>query len=113
MDGLAIEGPCLLAVVSNGDQYGFGVTVAPGALLDDGWLDVVLVPPMNLFKLALNGIRAWQGKPLLGARRLKGKNISIESLEARELPVHLDGESAGNTPLKLRIRPKALRILTP
>jgi diacylglycerol kinase (ATP) len=113
VDGLAIEGRCLLAVVSNGDQYGFGVSVAPGALLDDGWLDVVLVPPMNLAKLAFNGFRAWQGRALFGVRRLKGKSIVIESLEARELPVHLDGESAGTTPLKLRIRPKALKILLP
>lgn len=107
------EGPCLLACVANGEQFGFGAYIAPGARLDDGILDVVLLPSMSLLDIARNGIRMFRKKPLLHARRFSGKKVIIESLDGKPAPMHVDGEYAGNGPAVIGIRRNALNVLVP
>ena len=47
VDGeLVFEGPLVLAAAANGQYFGGGMHVAPGARLDDGLLDVVIVPEL-------------------------------------------------------------------
>jgi diacylglycerol kinase (ATP) len=108
-----VEGLYLLACVANGEQFGFGATIAPGALLHDGLLDIVLVPPMSLWHLALNGTRMMRAKPLYRTHRLSGSKITITSLDGSETPMHVDGEFAGHCPAVIVLRPKSLNVLLP
>jgi diacylglycerol kinase (ATP) len=107
-----LEGHFLLVCVANGEQFGFGATIAPGALLHDGILDVVLVPPMSIWHLAVNGTRMMQGKALHKARRFSGTKIQIEALDGGEVPMHVDGEFAGSAPADILLRHKSLNVLT-
>ena len=113
VDQETVEGPFLLVCVANGEQFGFGATIAPGALLHDGKLDVVLVPPMGLWSLARNGLRMFQSKPLLKSRRLSGSRISISALDGKDTPMHVDGEFAGSCPAQIKLRKRSLRVLVP
>jgi len=113
VDGKTHEGPCLLVTVANGEQYGFGATIAPGASLSDGKLDILLLPPLNVISLLRNAIHLYSKKPLLGATRLIGKKIRIESVDKTDLPLHIDGETVGLGPANIRILPRALKVIIP
>ena len=100
--------------VANCDQYGNGARIAPGALPDDGVLDLTAIPPVT-----------WRTGPALLARlflgslnhrtdvlRLRSKRFTVE--RAQPGPIHIDGEvhSAGAT-VEFAVRPRSLRVMAP
>ncbi|GAC1444411.1 MAG: diacylglycerol kinase family lipid kinase [Chloroflexota bacterium] len=112
-DGLIRRVEALMVVVGNTRLYGGRFQFTPSAVANDGWLDVCIVKgrgPLALLRQSL---------PLL----LQGsvKRSDIEILRVREIaiqtdqhqPVQVDGELAGTTPLKVRIVPRALRVIVP
>jgi YegS/Rv2252/BmrU family lipid kinase len=113
MGRLEVQGRFMVVAVGNSPQYGFGCTIAPDAKLDDGLLDVVLVPLSWPWTFAINCVRLFTQQPLIGAQFYRAKSLSIHSLENQALAIHLDGEPGGVTPATLRVRPKALRVLIP
>lgn len=108
-----IEGRFMVVAVANSPQYGFGCTIAPMASLDDGLLDVVLVPLTGPITFARNAIRLFTRRPLLGASFYRTASLSIHSLEGRELAIHLDGEPGGTTPAVIKVQKRALNVLMP
>ena len=111
VDGRARTHHVLQAVVSNGPFYGWGFEVAPGAVLDDGKLDLVIFGDSKLRVLreliaaAVDRDRAARG------RRYRGARITFSA--SHELAVHADGVVVGNLPQTFSIRPKALRVFAP
>lgn len=108
-----IQGRFMVLAVSNGPQYGFGCTVAPMARLDDGYLDVVLVPWTTLRAFAINCVRLFTQQPLVGAQYHRTRALSIQALDGKPLAIHLDGEPGGSTPAQVTLRPRALNVLVP
>jgi len=108
-----VEGSFLMVAVANSPQYGFGCTIAPTAKLDDGRMDVVCVPSLGPWDFVRNCFRLFKKKALVGAQFHRSGSVRIESLEGRDLAVHMDGEPGGLTPVDIRIRPGALRTLIP
>jgi diacylglycerol kinase (ATP) len=113
LDGVKLEGRFMVVAVANSPQYGFGCTIAPEALLDDGKLDVVCVPVIGPIDFVRNLTRLFSKKPLLGAGFYRARHIKIYSAGPTELPIHLDGEPGGTTPATITVKPKALRLLVP
>ena len=111
VDGRARTHHVLQAVVSNGPFYGWGLEVAPDAVLDDGKLDLVIFGDSKLrvvrelIAAAVDRDRAARG------RRYRGARITLSA--TRELAVHADGVVVGNLPQTFTIRPKALRVFAP
>ena len=102
----------LLVTLANSSQFGNGARIAPGARLDDGLLDLVVVDERSTLKAFLHMPRRFTG----GAARIPGCRISrvaeatIES--DRPLLFHLDGELCqGGTRVLARVHPGALKIL--
>ena len=100
--------------VSNSDQYGNNATIAPGARVDDGLLDLTAVPRVT----ALNGLpfflRLFAGT--LGqdrsVLRLRGASFAVE----RAAPglLQTDGEvHVAPARVEFSVRPASLRILAP
>jgi YegS/Rv2252/BmrU family lipid kinase len=103
----------LLAVVSNGQLYGRLWRMAPKAKMDDGMLDV--------------GVLTGHGWPvtirhvvgLTFRQHVRDPNFRLYrttrlSLTAREpLPVHVDAETIGTTPVEVEIAPQVLKIMVP
>ncbi len=103
-----------LVVVTNSDQYGNHARMAPGARVDDGLLDLVVVPPPGVA-----GAVALMARLFLGnfdrspqVRHLRSARFVIE----RSAPglIHTDGETheTGAT-VEVVVRPCSLRLVVP
>jgi diacylglycerol kinase (ATP) len=107
------EAQALLAGALNAPTYGGGVRLAPDAQIDDGWLDLVIVEDLNLWKVmgilpAL--IRSGQLQtPQMKRARVKRLRLSSN----RPCFFHGDGEIIGPTPVEVEIVSHAVQILAP
>jgi diacylglycerol kinase (ATP) len=110
-DSVTRAGRYLLCAVSNTGQYGGGVRIAPGSSVDDGLLDCCLVAAIPLW-------RALRLVPEV-VRGTHGRHAEVEMLRARAfgvetdrpLPLMLDGEPAGTTPVRFGVEPGALTVI--
>jgi len=109
------EGDLILIPVQNGPYAGGGFLLAPGARIDDGLLDLVLVAnrriPARLQVLV--GTRSGRYLSLPRIWRQGVRRIEIET--ERPLPVHLDGEilSRPLSSLEVELLPQSLRVIAP
>lgn len=112
LDGRQMSGPALFVAVANGSYYGGGMQIAPGAIVDDGRLDLALAGPLTRLDALRTLPRLYYGgqvgHPLFMLRRGRTARIGGE-----RTPVQIDGEAAAPTPLTITVAPRALRILGP
>jgi diacylglycerol kinase (ATP) len=111
VDGEEIRGPIILAVISNVRLYAGVARIAPRAQVDDGLLDVCTFQGEG--KLAAAQHLAW----ILGGDHLD--DALLDYRQAREvrviaepsLPIQMDGDVAGFTPVTVEVTPGALRAI--
>lgn len=114
LDGeLLTDEPFFVIACANGRYFGKGMKVAPGAAIDDGLLDVVLVPPVPRWQLPWRLPQFLTGRhvqlPQVTVRR--GKEVRVEPPPGF-YPFDLDGETLDAEPATLRVLPGALRFLS-
>jgi len=103
----------VMLVASNIQIYGLSWRLAQNAKIDDGWLDVYGFLGTGAFRTFVHGIK------LLFARHIDDPEVDIyrarriEIRTARRLPVHVDGDYIGETPVVIEVVPKALNLLAP
>ena len=87
--------------------------IAPDAEPDDGLFDVLLIGDVSKLDLALTMPKIYRGThlPHPKAELVRGAAVGIESDEP--LPVELDGEQPGTTPVRFDVVPRALRLRVP
>jgi diacylglycerol kinase (ATP) len=108
-----IEQDSCLFSMANAPFFGGGLPIAPGALLDDGQLDCVLVRSMSRFQLLR------RAPLLLNGRHLRLKEVDwlrVQKLEIISNPpteVFADGEPVCSTPVSVRVLRSALRVIAP
>ena len=98
-------------VVANGAYYGGGMKIAPAADPTDGRLDVVILGDLGRLELLRWLPTVYSGQHL---RSLKitahpGRNIALNSTGS--LPAHVDGEPLPETPVRVSVHPRALRVI--
>jgi len=104
----------LLVTFANGPQFGGAAVIAPGARLNDGLLDVVLIEDEPRLKLLLQAPRLFVGglSSLAAYRRVAVTSLIVEA--ATPLLHHCDGEPEPPVArLAVRLAPRALRVLVP
>jgi diacylglycerol kinase (ATP) len=112
LDGVEWNTAGTLVSIANNTSFGGGMLIVPGALLDDGLIDVFVVEPLS--RTAFLGIfpRVFKGThvtdPRVSIRRAKHVTIEADGVVA-----YADGERVGLLPLEVEIMPGALRILAP
>jgi lipid kinase YegS len=112
--GFSWGGRLLVLAVGNGRQAGGGHLLCPDALLDDGLLEVSILPdpPPGERADALRDL-VRQGKASLWRRAVTARLPWVE-LEAPEaIQVNLDGEPISGTRLRFEVLPGALRGCLP
>lgn len=99
------EGPALLTAIGNARSYGAGMKITPQAEIDDGWLDVVVVGAMSRLQFLRNFPRVMHGTHLShpAVHTWRGKSIHLEAEEP--VPINVDGDLRGETPLSVRVAP--------
>ncbi|MGW4165150.1 diacylglycerol/lipid kinase family protein [Streptomyces sp. NPDC004788] len=111
VDGTRHERTGYTVIAANSGFYGFGRKIAPGARVDDGLLDVVVInqAPKHLFFAMMNELKTGAHVARPQVEILRGKEIRIEA--DRPLPYGADGEVDATLPVTLRVRPAALNVL--
>ncbi|MFE1340036.1 YegS/Rv2252/BmrU family lipid kinase [Streptomyces sp. NPDC058733] len=98
-------------VAANSPYYGSGRMIAPGARVDDGLLDVVLIEdaPRRLFFALMSELATGDHVARPQVRILRGREIRIEA--DRPVPYGADGEVDAVLPVTARVLPGALTML--
>lgn len=98
-------------VAANSAYYGSGRIVAPGARVDDGLLDIVMIreAPRRLFFTLMNELKTGAHVERPEVVVLRGREIHIEA--DRPVPYGADGEVDAVLPVTVRVRPGDLAML--
>jgi diacylglycerol kinase (ATP) len=102
-----------VAVIGNVKEYGTGFPILTDARPDDGLLDICVMPCNSRGEMAELLMLTTTGEHVLreGVQYVKGRHVHIES--AVSVPVHVDGDSAGHTPLQVDLLPGKVGFLVP
>lgn len=102
--------------VANSRFFGGGMKIAPEALLDDGFFDVVNIGDIKTAKILLNAYRLYNGSHLSLAevKHKNAKRVEVRPVEAKQtVYLETDGEIPGKLPATYEIVPAAIRIRIP
>jgi diacylglycerol kinase (ATP) len=111
VDGVPSRGRFLLVLASIGPRCGGGMQLTPAAVMDDGWLDLLMLDPVTtpgaLARLPKLFDGRLAGDPAFHVVRCREATIASDP----PCRVELDGQLHGTTPLTLTILPGALNAL--
>lgn len=112
-DGASQQLRAMLIAIANGPEYGYGARIAPGATLDDGVLDCVIVEPRGIARGLWDARRLFSGA-MAGAPRVRLVRFSNATITpSADCLAHVDGEPFAVTGrLDVTIHPGALRVKT-
>jgi len=104
---------CGLVIVSNIRNYGGLFTAADLARCDSGHLDICALTRARLPDLVRATFSAWRGglSSHRGVRYLTGSRIRIRAEDA--VPVEVDGDPAGTTPIDISVLPRVVPVVVP
>ena len=108
------DGPQTLICACNGRYYGGGFNPSPDAKLDDGILEIFVVPRVSLFTLArcIGPYAAGKADRFPKViRHLRGTQLHIDFDE--ENVVNIDGEAVFAKSVDMKLVPRAMRLIVP
>ena len=113
VDGEKRSGPMEDVIVAIGRYQAGGMMVTPDAEPDDGVFDVLVIEDITKPEVLRALPKIYRGKhlPHPKAEVLRGRIVEVEAGEP--LPVQLDGEQPGTTPVRFEIVPGAIRLRVP
>jgi diacylglycerol kinase (ATP) len=113
IDGEVRELRAMLCAVANSRSYGGGMKIAPDARIDDGWFDICLIGAAGKLEFVRAFPRVFTGTHITHPKvtMLRGRQVRLET--DPPLPVLLDGEVCGLTPVEFTVEPGALPVLMP
>jgi len=113
VDGESRSGKMFDVVVANGKYFGGGMKMCPDAMQTDGLLDVVTIGDVTKRDLVMTMPKIYRGThlPHPRAEALRGRIVTLETDEP--VPVELDGEQPGTSPVRFEVLPGALRLRVP
>jgi YegS/Rv2252/BmrU family lipid kinase len=112
-DGTRRDGRMHDVIVANGQFHGGAMKLAPNASPDDGLFDIVLIGDVTKLDFVTTSPKLYKGTYLAHPKveHLRSPSVRVDAPE--RLPIELDGEQVGTTPVRFEILPKALRIRVP
>ncbi len=100
-------------IVAVGRYLAGGMMITPDAEPDDELFDVLLIGDLTKTELVRVMPKIYRGTHLPHPKGevLRGRTVSIEADDP--LPIQLDGEQPGTTPVRFEIAPAAIRLRVP
>lgn len=110
LDGKPLQLKVMDLTVANSSHFASGIAVAPNAVIDDGNLDVCILPPMSkLAFLAAVPLFMLGAHPRLPAVRYSyAREVRISA--SRPHPVRVDGKVMRRLPVTIEVLPRALPV---
>ncbi len=112
VDGREVLNRCLNSImVANGEYFGGGMKITPGADLQDGEFNILIIGDLNKLEVLINLYKTYRGTHLShpGVEMIKGKKVEINSIQ--ETWLEIDGELVGNLPAVFEIITNRLPVL--
>jgi YegS/Rv2252/BmrU family lipid kinase len=99
-------------IVANGQWHGGAMWLAPGAQPDDGLFDVVLIGDVSKVDFVTTP-KLYKGTHINHPKVevVRSSTVAVDAPE--HLPIELDGEQVGTTPVRFEVVPGALRVKVP
>jgi diacylglycerol kinase (ATP) len=113
VDGIRLKRRVLMVAVANGGRYGGGIRINPAGAPDDGFFDLVTYRAASPVKLVATLPRFLRGdhRRMDQVETMRCRSVRIDG--ETPLPVNIDGEIKGTTPLAASIVPGGLTLLMP
>ncbi len=113
LDDQTLDLQCTSVLIQNTPYTGGGLLMAPGAKVDDGLFDVVVVDAIGKLDLMVNFPKAYRGKHLKhpSFRVYRSSAVRIESPHPEDKM--FDGDIYGRTPLEARVLAGKLKVIAP
>ena len=113
VDGHTFEKRFILTVIGNAQSYAGAVRMTPIARMDDGLLDVCVFKGKGFSDTLRHLVNIFSQTHMVSPEvdYYQGEKITIDS--EQPLPVHLDGDAMGHTPMTFGVAPKSLRVILP
>ncbi|MEA3407772.1 MAG: diacylglycerol kinase family protein [Chloroflexota bacterium] len=113
VDGKMTQQRAVLILVTNVQFYGRPWRVAPEARMDDGLLEVYIFKGGGTLNVVGHVVSVLRGRQLHNPNIEvhHGREVVIRS--EKPLPVHVDGDPAGYTPITISVMPKTLQVIVP
>jgi diacylglycerol kinase (ATP) len=108
-----VESKALVAAVLNSPSYGAGLRLAPGAIVDDGWIHVVLIEDIGMIEVARLLPRLVASGELRTSHVKRWRIQRVRLTTNRCSLFHGDGEIIGPTPVEIEVVPRAIQVLAP
>ena len=103
----------LQITVCNAPYYGMHFQVAPGIVMDDGLLDVVIYENFSKLEFLRHGVAISQGRRILEPKMTRYKVKTLRITADDPVTVHADGVVYGQTPALISVIPAALHVRVP
>jgi diacylglycerol kinase (ATP) len=115
IDGKRVRGKILMVIVGNSQLYGGVIKFTAHATIDDGLLDVCVIKGQGMLSAPRRLIsifaRHYNRDPLV--KYYQAKQVEIRGKLGKALPVQVDGDYLGTTPMNFQVVPNSLWILVP
>jgi YegS/Rv2252/BmrU family lipid kinase len=109
-DRVVYEGPLLLAAATNGQYFGGGQRVSPGAAIDDGLLDLVIIEGMSPIASLVLFPAIIAGRHVSDARVHVHQGAVVRVDSTAEVWIETDGEPVGTVPATIEVLPGVVRL---
>ncbi len=100
-------------VIANGRYVGGGTQIAPEASIDDGLLDIILIPERPAADLALLAAQVALGNHLSSDAIVFRRAAKVSVNSRPGMWFNVDGELVGNEPAEFAVLPRALQFVVP
>ncbi|MDQ3314200.1 MAG: hypothetical protein M3505_06170, partial [Verrucomicrobiota bacterium] len=98
------------AVIANGRYVAGGTLIAPDASIDDGLLDIILIPENPAGSIALVAAQIAVGAHLTSEGVIFRRAAKVVVNSTPGMWFNVDGELVGNEPATFEVLPRALRF---
>jgi len=115
IDDESMDTTMTIVAVHNGPTSGGGFALTPGAVPDDGLLDILLVPDVSIPARLMRLYGALRGTVHTMAGSSTYRTRAFELHHTEPMAVHLDGNAGviGGPISRFEIVPKALKVIVP
>jgi YegS/Rv2252/BmrU family lipid kinase len=98
---------------ANSRAYGGGMYLAPGAMLDDGLLDIIVIEPVSRLRFLVNLRKVFKGEHINLPSVHVFRAAEVEISADRPFTMYADGDPIGELPVRVRAVPATVDVILP